>query len=103
MAILVTGGEGYIGKVLINHLVKKYIVTYLDNLIYGQQQSIIHKNYSLLNVRIRDFDKLKNILRNFDKLYNELEFKPKFTIEYGINELINSLKKVNFLMSRKIF
>lgn len=46
MGVLVAGGECYIEKVLINHLLKKYNVTYLDNLIYGQQQSIKEGKFS---------------------------------------------------------
>lgn len=68
MDILVIGGEGYIGKVLIKDLVKKYRVTSLDNLMYGQNRSIIHKNYSFLNIDIRNFGELKKILKKFDTI-----------------------------------
>ena len=39
MKILVVGGEGYIGKVLINDLIKDFDVLSIDNLIYGQKFS----------------------------------------------------------------
>ena len=45
---------------------------------------------------IKSGDDLRNYKVNFDKVFNELEFKPKYSIEYGINELINSFKEDRF-------
>ena len=50
--ILITGGAGYLGSVLANHLLdKNYKVTVLDNLMYNQT-SLLHlcgnKNFNLI-------------------------------------------------------
>lgn len=66
MKILVVGGEGYIGKVLINDLIKDFDVLSVDNLIYGQKPAAHKKNYSYLNIDIRNFDKLKNIIIKYE-------------------------------------
>ena len=68
MKAFVTGGTGYIGRVLVPMLVKEgYDVTVLDRMFLNYDD--VEKDYSDLNVRlikgdIRDFD--PNLLKNMD-------------------------------------
>lgn len=67
MHVLITGGAGYLGSILSEHLLKKnYKVTILDNLIYGEQN---------LNHLCAD--------KNFDFVYGDARNEP----------LVNSLVK----------
>ncbi len=68
--ILITGGAGYLGSVLTEHLVNLgYDVAVLDNLMYNQN-SLLHlfhnKNFRFINGDVRDTELLKKIVPNFD-------------------------------------
>ena len=62
--IILVGGAGYIGTVLTKHLLQKnYKVKCIDNLIYGQDESIKsflkNKNFDFINIDIRKKKKLR--------------------------------------------
>jgi nucleoside-diphosphate-sugar epimerase len=64
--IILVGGAGYIGTVLIKHLLKKnYKVICLDNLIYNQdeclKQFIENPNFEFINADIRN----KNLVEKY--------------------------------------
>ena len=68
--ILVTGGAGYLGSVLVGHLLNQgYTVTVLDNLLYGQQ-SLIHycknPNFKFVRGDVRDESLMRNLLGQND-------------------------------------
>lgn len=68
--VLITGGSGYLGSVLIGHLLdKEYKVTCLDNLSYGQK-SLLHyasnPNFDFIYGDARNRELMKKILPNFD-------------------------------------
>lgn len=55
--ILVTGSEGYIGKVLVPQLIKKgYNITGIDSCFFVEKHlySLLHENYQLIKKDIRD-------------------------------------------------
>ena len=68
--VLITGGAGYLGSVLIGHLLEKgYSVTCLDNLFYGQK-SIFHycanENFEFIYGDARNKELLEKVLPKFD-------------------------------------
>lgn len=68
--ILVTGGAGYIGSVLVPELLNQgYLVTVLDNFMFGQSslsQCCLHENFTVVNGDCRDPDTLRPLLRDKD-------------------------------------
>lgn len=70
LRILVTGGAGYIGSVLTEHLLRTgYQVTVLDNLVYGEQ-NLIHlctnKNFEFVYGDVRDEALSRHLLKSAD-------------------------------------
>ena len=67
MKILLIGGEGYIGKVVSDYLIKKshYVISY-DNLIYGQNNKLDQDNFKFINGDIADQKKLIKVLEKVD-------------------------------------
>jgi dTDP-glucose 4,6-dehydratase len=71
--ILITGGSGFIGTNLINHLLKKkFIITNIDKLSYASTPEIFKKNkknYFFYKFNINNKNKLKKILlKKFDTI-----------------------------------
>ena len=53
--ILIIGGAGYVGAVLVPHLLEKgYTVTVLDLMIYGEEVLHNHPNLETIKGDIRD-------------------------------------------------
>jgi len=70
--VLITGGGGYIGSVLTEHLLnKEYNVTCLDNLTFGYN-SLLHlvnkKNFNFIYGDVRDEKLLEKIIPDFDTI-----------------------------------
>ena len=68
--VLVTGGAGYIGSILCEHLIYAgHKVTVLDNLMY-KQQSLFHlcanSNFHLEFGNVCDKSRVSKLLRNVD-------------------------------------
>jgi len=68
--VLITGGAGYLGSTLTQHLLDNgYKVDVLDNLMY-EQTSLLHlcshKNFRFLNEDVTDFEFLKHLIRAYD-------------------------------------
>ena len=70
MKVLVTGSEGFIGRYIVNELVSRsYQVIGVDNFSkYGKSEVIHHKNYTFINLDVRDTEKLKIYLQDCDHL-----------------------------------
>ena len=68
--VLVTGGAGYIGSVLIPMLLKKeYVVTVIDNFMYGQPSlaaSISNPKLNLIYGDVRDYQTMSKIVNEHD-------------------------------------
>ena len=74
--ILVTGGLGYLGSILCEHLLDAgYRVTALDNLMYGTgQQGLYHlcadPDFDFVKGDVRDEDTMRAALKNADAIIN---------------------------------
>jgi nucleoside-diphosphate-sugar epimerase len=73
--ILVTGGAGFIGSHLVDHLLKRdYEVTVIDDLSSGRIENIIDqrcKNLRFIKGDIRDFKLVKRIVKDVDAIFHE--------------------------------
>jgi nucleoside-diphosphate-sugar epimerase len=70
--ILVTGGAGYLGSVLCEHLLHKgYRVTVLDSLLYGEQSLFHlagHPNFEFVYGDARDEEQVRKLVRGADAI-----------------------------------
>ena len=65
--IFITGGAGYVGAVLVPHLLDQgYAVTVLDLMIYGQESLPSHPNLTKITGDIRNQDLLKSTVPGHD-------------------------------------
>ncbi|MBK7128338.1 MAG: SDR family NAD(P)-dependent oxidoreductase [Crocinitomicaceae bacterium] len=74
--ILVTGGAGFIGSNLCNHLISEgYRVRCLDNLLTGKRENIKHlldhPFFSFIEGDIRDFSICKTVMKDVDKVLHQ--------------------------------
>jgi nucleoside-diphosphate-sugar epimerase len=70
--VLVTGGAGYIGSILVPHLLQNgYEVTVYDNLMF-QQTSFLdccnHPDFHFINADVRNYERLKEAIKDKDIL-----------------------------------
>src|SRR5918992_1465682 len=70
--VLVTGGAGYLGSILCEHLLAAgYRVTVLDNLMYGQQslnQFCAHPEFDFVRGDVRDESLMRRLIGRHDVL-----------------------------------
>jgi len=70
MHILVTGGAGYLGSILCEHLLKDgYSVTVLDNLAHGQGSLFhlcAHEKFNFVRGDVRDEKTINKLIKNVD-------------------------------------
>lgn len=68
--VLVTGGAGYLGSILCQHLLNAgFRVTVLDNLMYGQEslfQLCAHSAFDFVRGDVRDEGVMRSLLENVD-------------------------------------
>jgi nucleoside-diphosphate-sugar epimerase len=68
--ILITGGAGYVGSVMTDHLLNQgYEVTVLDNLMHNQQSLLYlfhHKKFNFIHGDVRNPELLRSIVPKFD-------------------------------------
>jgi nucleoside-diphosphate-sugar epimerase len=77
--ILVTGGAGFIGSHIVDHLLKEgFGVTVLDNLRSGKMKNIsVHqknKAFRFVNGDIRNADTVKQVMKGVDAVFHEAAF-----------------------------
>ncbi len=70
--VLVTGGAGYLGSILCEHLLHKgYQVTVLDSLLYGEQSLFHlagHPHFDFVHGDARDEEQLRRLVRGADAI-----------------------------------
>ena len=105
--VLITGGAGYLGSTLSDHLLTNgYKVTVLDNLMYNQI-SLLHlfkKNgFKFIQGDVRDSENLKKIVKNHDIIIPlaaivgmpACEANPELTVAVNFNQIESILEVLN--------
>ena len=90
--VFITGGAGYVGCELTNHLLKEgYNVTVLDLLIYGENVFINHEALNVIKGDIRDEELLKKTIPNHSVLIHLacISNDPSFEINPKLGKSIN--------------
>jgi UDP-glucose 4-epimerase len=126
MKALVTGGAGFIGSQLVDHLLETgYQVICIDNLILGKEEFLsdakLNKNFVFLNFDLLNLEKLKEVFaeHTFDIVFHlaansdigegtkstDRDLKLTFLITYNVLECMRIYKvsKLFFTSSPAIF
>jgi UDP-glucose 4-epimerase len=103
--VLVTGGAGFIGSHLVDHLLKEGIeVVVLDNLQRGRLENIRHhlgkKNLCFVRGDIRNYRLVRNLVRDVDAIIHQAARisvpesieNPVLTNDVNVNGTLNLLK-----------
>ena len=90
--IFITGGAGYVGAVLVPHLLNKgYEVTVLDLMIYGEHVLEKHSNLNAVKGDIRDQGLLKRLIPGHDVVIHLacISNDPSFEMNPELGKSIN--------------
>ena len=90
--IFITGGAGYVGAVLVPHLLEKgYAVTVLDLMIYGENALLKHPNLNAIKGDIRDQVLLKKLIPGQDAVVHLacISNDPSFELNPRLGKSIN--------------
>jgi len=90
--IFITGGAGYVGAVLVPHLLEKgFEVTVLDLMIYGEHVLQRHDNLNAVKGDIRDQDLLKKLISGHDAVIHLacISNDPSFELNPDLGKSIN--------------
>jgi nucleoside-diphosphate-sugar epimerase len=90
--IFITGGAGYVGAVLVPHLLKNgYGVTVLDLMIYGENVLPKHPNLNAVKGDIRDQALLKKLISGHDAVIHLacISNDPSFELNPDLGKSIN--------------
>ncbi len=90
--IFITGGAGYVGAVLVPHLLEKgFNVTVLDLMIYGKHVLQRHDNLNAVKGDIRDQDLLKKLIPGHDIVIHLacISNDPSFELNPELGKSIN--------------
>ena len=90
--IFITGGAGYVGAVLVPHLLEKgFEVTVLDLMIYGEHVLQRHDNLKAVKGDIRDQDLLKKLIPSHDVVIHLacISNDPSFEMNPELGKSIN--------------
>ena len=90
--IFITGGAGYVGAVLVPHLLEKgFEVTVLDLMIYGEHVLQRHDNLNAVKGDIRDQDLLRELIPGHDVVIHLacISNDPSFELNPDLGKSIN--------------
>ena len=90
--IFITGGAGYVGAVLVPHLLTKgYSVTVLDLMIYGKDVLPSHPNFNVVKGDIRDQVLIKKIIPDHNAFIHLacISNDPSFELNPALGKSIN--------------
>jgi len=91
-SILITGGAGYVGAVLVPHLLEEdYKVTVLDLMIYGEDVLTPHPNLNAIKGDIRDQALLRELIMGHDAVIHLacISNDPSFELNPDLGKSIN--------------
>lgn len=99
--VLITGGAGYLGSTISEHLLSKgYSVTVLDNLMY-KQLSLLHlfkyNKFNFVKEDVRNVELLQNLVKEHDVIIplaaivgmSACEVNPNLSIDVNYRQIIN--------------
>jgi nucleoside-diphosphate-sugar epimerase len=90
--VFITGGAGYVGAVMVPHLLEQgFKVTVLDLMIYGEHVLQKHDNLTAIKGDIRDQDLLKKIIPGHDVVIHLacISNDPSFELNPDLGKSIN--------------
>ena len=90
--VFITGGAGYVGAVMVPHLLEKgFEVTVLDLMIYGEHVLQRHDNLNTVKGDIRDQDLLKKLIPGHDVVIHLacISNDPSFEMNPELGKSIN--------------
>ena len=90
--VFITGGAGYVGAVMVPHLLEKgFEVTVLDLMIYGEHVLQRHDNLNAVKGDIRDQDLLKKLISGHDAVIHLacISNDPSFEMNPELGKSIN--------------
>ena len=90
--IFVTGGAGYVGAVMVPHLLEQgYVVTVLDLMIYGEHVLPKHNDLNAVRGDIRNQDLLKKLIPGHDAVIHLacISNDPSFEMNPNLGKSIN--------------
>ena len=90
--VFITGGAGYVGAVMVPHLLENgYEVTVLDLMIYGEHVLQEHDNLTAVKGDIRDQDLLKKLIPGHDVVIHLacISNDPSFEMNPQLGKSIN--------------
>ena len=90
--IFITGGAGYVGAVLVPHLLEKgHSVTVLDLMIYGEDVLPKHPNLEAVKGDIRDKDLIKKLIPGHEAIIHLacISNDPSFELNPKLGKSIN--------------
>src|SRR5207302_6432065 len=91
--VLITGGAGYVGSVLVPHLLARgYLVAVYDILFYGSEHlPIDHPNLRIIRGDIRDTATLAKAFEGTDTVLHLacISNDPSFELDEALSESIN--------------
>ena len=90
--IFITGGAGYVGAMLVPHLLEKgYEVTVYDLMIYGSEVLEPHKKLNIIKGDLRDIKKIKESVQNHEVVIHLacISNDPSFELNPQLGKSIN--------------
>ena len=90
--VFITGGAGYVGAVMVPHLLKQgFEVTVLDLMIYGEHVLPKHDNLNAVKGDIRDQDLLRELIPGHDVVIHLacISNDPSFELNPDLGKSIN--------------
>ena len=106
--VLVTGGAGFIGSHIVDHLLSEgFEVTVLDNLWTGKMENIAHnlrnKNFRFVKGDIRESKTVSDVMKEKDAVFHEAAFvsvpesfkEPVLTNELNVTATVNLLQSAS--------
>ncbi len=101
--LLITGGTGYVGSFTVRHLMDKYEVLIVDNLIYGHKSAV--PGIKVIELDLSDYNQLETVIKDFKPegiihfaAYIQAGESVKNPAKYFVNNVGGSLNLLNAMV-----